>query len=233
MGEAVRLERRNLQQKLIYERRGGFCLEQNLLFHWALETLGYEGVDVLAARVFGSTEADATLPETHVLLAVPVGANTYIADVGFGGNTPTVPLRLRADAEQETPHETYRLTGGEPDWVLEVKVRDDWQKLYAFGTTPRGPDDFTAINDRVSSAGNFRDNLLAARAVKGKRHGLRNLTMRTHVMGGESETTILRSVAELKEALAGTFGIALPPAEKLDPVLQAIVERELPLVGTA
>jgi N-hydroxyarylamine O-acetyltransferase len=231
-GEPVRLERLNLQQKLIFDRRGGYCLEQNLLFQWALETLGYENIDILSARmVLGGDNPDD--PHTHVMLAVPLGANIYLADVGFGGRMPTAPLRLRADAEQETPHETYRLTGGDPEWRLEQKINGEWLGLYVFDLTPRGADDFQTINDRVSSAGLFRDSLTVGRAMKGKRHGLLNLTYRTHLPAGETEATHLKSVAEIRDVLAGPFGISLPPADKLDPVLHMLVERELPLLGAA
>src|SRR5690349_21441270 len=125
-GEPVRLERLNLQQKLVFDRRGGFCLEQNILFQWALETLDFEGIEVLSARVIAGAD-NSEDPHTHILLAVPIGASTYIADVGFGGNTPTAPIRLRKDAEQETPHGTYRVTGGEPEWRLEVKIGEEWR----------------------------------------------------------------------------------------------------------
>jgi N-hydroxyarylamine O-acetyltransferase len=230
LGEPVRLERLNLQQKLVFDRRGGFCLEQNLLFHWVLETLGYENVDVLSARVIAGAD-DPADPQTHILLLVPFGANTYIADVGFGGNSPTAPIRLRADTEQETPHGLYRVTGGDPEWRLEIMVGEEWRGLYVFDTTPRNADDLQAINDRVSGGGRFTENVFAARAVKGKRLHLSNLTLRTHTIGGGTETATLKTVAEIRDALGGTFGIALPPAEKLDPVLATLVERELPLLG--
>ena len=53
------------------------------------------------------------------------------------------------------------------------------------------------------------------------------------MVGGETETATLKSVAEIRDTLSGAFGIALPPAEKLDPVLATLVERELPLLGAA
>lgn len=231
-GEPVRLERLNLQQKLVFDRRGGYCLEQNLLFQWALETLDFEGIEVVSARVIAGADNPAD-PHTHILLALPIGASTYIADVGFGGNTPTAPMRLRKDVEQETPHGTYRVTGGDPEWRLEVKIGEEWRGLYVFDTTPRGPDDLQAINDIVSGGGRFTENLFAARAIKGKRLHLSNLTLRTHNVGGESEETALKSVAVIRDTLTSTFGISLPPAEKLDPVLQTLVDRELPLLGAA
>ncbi|MBN9550595.1 MAG: arylamine N-acetyltransferase, partial [Alphaproteobacteria bacterium] len=39
-------------------------------------------------------------PPTHVLLTVDIAGSSYLVDVGFGGQTPTAPLRLRADVEQ-------------------------------------------------------------------------------------------------------------------------------------
>lgn len=231
LGEPVRLERLNLQQKLVFDRRGGYCLEQNLLFQWALETLGYESIDVLAARVIagGNDPAD---PHTHILLAVPLGATTYIVDVGFGGNSPTAPIRLRADVEQETPHGAYRLTRGDPEWWLEVKVGEDWRGLYVFVATPQGPDKLQDINDRVSGGGRFTENVFAARAIKGQRIHLSNLTLHTHVLDGETQTTTLKTVGDVRDTLSGVFGIALPAAEKLDPKVATLVERELPLLGT-
>jgi N-hydroxyarylamine O-acetyltransferase len=232
MGEPVRLERLNLQQKLIFDKRGGYCVEQNPLFHWALESLGYENIEVLTSRVLlgGDNPED---PHTHAFLAVPIGANTYIADVGFGGDTPTAPLRFRADVEQETPHETFRFVGGDPEWRLEIRIKDAWIQLYAFDVTPRGPEALQEINDRVSSAGYFRENLTAARAAKGERHTLKNITYRTHLPTGETETMILKSVAEIRDTLSGPLGITLPPADKLDPALQTLIDRELPLLGAA
>ena len=98
--------------------------------------------------------------------------------------------------------------------------------------TPRGADEFQSMNDRVSSAGRFRDNLTVGRAMKGKRHGLVNLTYRTHTPAGETEVPI-SSPSPKSATPPGPFGISLPPADKLDPVLQMLVERELPLLGAA
>jgi len=42
-------------------------------------------------------------------------------------------------------------------------------------------------------------------------------------VGGETETRTLGGVAEVKEALAGLFGISLPPAERLDPALERVL----------
>lgn len=225
MRQPVRLELRNLEQKLLFEKRGGYCLEHNLLFKAMLEDLGFP-VQAHGARVFWELPEDSDQPVSHLVLTVDVGGVTYLADTGFGNLTLTAPLRLRAEREQETPHETFRLLGGEPEWRVQARIGEEWRTLYAFEETELTLDEVTEINDRASVASLFRDNILAARAEKGRRHALWNLRLNTHTTGGETETRRLGSVTEVKEVLSGTFGISLPPAEKLDPALEAIVARE-------
>ena len=41
LGLPVRLDLKSLEQKLIHERRGGYCFEQNTLFAAALEAIGF------------------------------------------------------------------------------------------------------------------------------------------------------------------------------------------------
>lgn len=50
----VDLDLAAIQQKLIGERRGGYCFEQNLLFMTVLQTLGF-AVSGLGARASGAT----------------------------------------------------------------------------------------------------------------------------------------------------------------------------------
>lgn len=220
----VRLELSNLQQKLLFEKRGGYCLEHNLLFRAVLETLGFP-VRGLGARVHRGQPEGAERPVDHVLLAVDIGGATYIADVGFGGLTLTAPLRLRAEVEQPTPHETFRLVGGEPDWRLEARIGEDWRALYSFDLSERSFGQYQSINDMTSSGPTFGDNLIAARAEKGRRLALNNNRFTIYPVGGEGEARLLESVAELRETLSGPFGIVLPQSDKLDAALQGVLAK--------
>ncbi|HHY50467.1 MAG TPA: arylamine N-acetyltransferase [Alphaproteobacteria bacterium] len=225
MGAPIRLELKNLEQKLLFERRGGYCLEHNLLFKAMLSDLGF-GVAALAARVLWGRAPDAEPPPSHIVLLVEVDGAEYLADVGFGSATLTAPLRLRADIEQRTPHESFRLMGGNQEgWRLDIQMGEEWRPVYAFDRAEQGEQDVIAINDRVQADGHFRDNLVAARSEKGRRLALHNATLKIHPVGGETETRTLGGVAEVKEALAGLFGIALPAAERLDPALERVLGR--------
>src|SRR5215217_3708344 len=110
-GDPVQLDQVSLERKLLTDQRGGFCFEHNFLFMRVLADLDYEVRPLLARVVWNNPEA-IVAPPSHMLLLVDLKGTKYIADVGFGGQTLTTPLRLRADVEQPTPHETYRLTGG-------------------------------------------------------------------------------------------------------------------------
>jgi N-hydroxyarylamine O-acetyltransferase len=222
MGVPVRLDLRNLEQKLLFEKRGGYCFEHNLLFKAMLEELGFE-VTSLAARVHWNHPPEAERPLSHMVLLVEVNGTDYLADVGFGGVTLTAPLRLRADTEQTTPHERFRLLGGDPTWRLEIGIGDAWRPVYSFDTEPHGFEDYVELNDRLQADGAFRDHLMAARPEKGRRLTLHDTTLSIHPTEGETERRTLAGADEIREALANLFGIALPPGDKLDPALARVL----------
>jgi N-hydroxyarylamine O-acetyltransferase len=217
MQRPVRLQLSDIEQKLLFEQRGGYCFEHNLLFKAVLEAMDF-GVTPLGAGVLWG-EPEGFVPDVlnHMVLMVDVGGVPYLADVGFGGNVATAPLRLRAEAEQQTPNERYRLAGGHPKWRLDIEIGGEWKPLYEFTQTPQTLDDYLVVNDLMMVA--FRDDLVAARAEPGKRHALHNGRLHTHE-NGETTTRMLTSLLEIREVLTTTFGIALPETDRLDPALE-------------
>lgn len=224
LGLPVALDLASVEKKLLAERRGGYCFEHNLLLMAVLRELDFT-VRGLAARVVWTDPTAVDRPPTHMLLAIDIGGATYMADVGFGGLTLTAPLKLKSDVEQPTPHETFRLTGGEPDWTLEAQIDGAWKPLYVFDAIEHSPDYYEAPNQWLSTdpASPFRTELRVALSPSGKRLALRNNRLTTHIVGEPSESRLLGSVAELREVLSGTFGIALPSVELLDPRLEVIL----------
>ncbi|SFZ84249.1 N-hydroxyarylamine O-acetyltransferase [Devosia enhydra] len=221
MGSAIRLEPNNIQQKLIFEKRGGYCFEQNLFFRRALETLDYKVRPIAATVLWGEPEPgpDEERPATHLALLVDIAGTNYLCDVGFGGVTLSAPLKLKSDAVQQTPHEPFRLTNADGVWTLEVEIGAEWRKVYRFTTEEITFEDIEAMNDRVERLPRFREALMVARAEKGRRLSLANNRLTTHVVGENRQVRVISSLEDLKTVLAETFGIALPPAERLDPAL--------------
>lgn len=229
LGVPVELDLSAIERKLLGERRGGYCYEHNLLLMAVLRELDFP-VRGLAARVLWNSPDGASGPAHHMLLAVDIGGTSYIADVGFGGLTLTAPLKLRPDIEQPTPHETFRLTGGEPDWQLEVRLGEGWKALYLFDVTERQPEDYAASNAWLSGdpASPFTRELRVALSPAGRRLALRGNRFTIHPQDQPSESRLLTSVAELREVLLGAFGIQLPSAELLDPMLATVLAASAP-----
>ncbi len=221
LGLPVSLKLADVERKLVHEHRGGYCLEHNLLFLTVLRELDFT-VRPLAAKVVWSNPEALSAPPTHMLLAVEIGGSTYIADVGFGGLTLTTPLKLRTDVEEETPHERFRLTGGEPEWRLEAELKPgEWLTLYHFTTGEWDEAEYQAANVNVSSSPDspFTSELRVALSPTGRRLALRGNRFTTYRMGDPAEERLLGSVAEMRDVLTERFGLDLPQTPELDETL--------------
>jgi N-hydroxyarylamine O-acetyltransferase len=217
----VRLDPKSVEQKLVRDRRGGYCFEQNLLFKLALEALGFR-VAGLGARVLWYAPESVT-PRTHMILRVEADGELFLADVGFGSQTLTGPIRLLPEVAQETPHDPFRLRPAGNDLVMESEIRGEWRPLYRFDLAEHHPIDYEVANWYVSTcpASHFTQGLIVARPAPGRRYVLRDNDLGMHTTDG-TERRILTSAAELRNALANVFGIALPDGPELDALLERI-----------
>ena len=102
LGLPTPLDPASLMRKLVHDRRGGYCFEQNLLFSHALKAIGFSIVQ-LTARVIWNQPDGAETMRSHMLLKVDLPEGPHIADVGFGGLTLTSPLELKADLISHYP----------------------------------------------------------------------------------------------------------------------------------
>jgi N-hydroxyarylamine O-acetyltransferase len=226
----VPLDLPSVEEKLVHAGRGGYCFEQNALLAAALRELGFD-VTGLAARVIWSVPEDAVTPRTHMLLKVTIAGEPFLADVGFGGQTLTGPIRLVENVEQTTPHDPFRLVPAEPfdaaagpygaDLKLQSVVAGAWKTLYRFDLQPQRPPDYVVANHYVSThpSSHFRSSLRVALAAPGRRYALVNNQLTVHHLNGRSERQILNSVSEVKEALVARFGLTLPATPDLDAAL--------------
>ncbi|MGG6238016.1 arylamine N-acetyltransferase family protein [Nodosilinea sp. AN01ver1] len=211
LGQSVELDLSSLVQKLVYGGRGGYCFEQNGLLRSVLTTLGFQ-VTGLGARVLWNLPPDTLTPRSHMVLLVDLASEPYIADVGFGGLTLTAPLRLVPDLVQETPHEPFRLVQSEGFWILQAQIAQDWKPLYQFELQAQYPCDYEVSNWHVSTYPKslFVNNLIAARAARERRYGLRNTELATHFLTGTTEKRHLTDAAELEMVLTDIFKLRLP-----------------------
>ena len=130
LGRTPKLDLELLQRKMIWGRRGGYCLEQNMLFREGLRSLGFK-ITSLQGRVVRGMAIDAPRPAIHMLLQVDLPEGPYLADVGFGNLAPTSALLLKPGVEQATPHEPMRFIDVRGELTLQSKLRDSWEHSIA------------------------------------------------------------------------------------------------------
>jgi len=218
----VHLDAPSLQQKLVRDRRGGYCYEHNLLLSHVLRQLGFR-VRWLAGRVLWNVPEGTVRARSHMLLLIDLDNRRYVADVGFGGGTPTAPLRLQADIEQSTPHEPFRLIASGEAFVMQAKIGDSWRPLYAFDLQEQVLADYEVVNWYLCNnpSSHFVTGVFAARPDHACRYALRGNELAVHHVNGITERRLLTSTRELRAALEETFRVNLP----VGPELQAALER--------
>jgi N-hydroxyarylamine O-acetyltransferase len=226
MGWPVRLDLPALEEKIVRGGRGGYCFEQNLLLSRALRALGFHVTDLAARVLWRAADDDEIKPRTHMLLLVDLEGDAYIADVGFGGQSLTGPLRLAPDIEQTTPHEPFRLLRAGEDFKLQAYFGKAWKSMYRFDLQPQFEPDYEIANYYLATnpASHFRTSLTAALPAADRRYGLANNFLSTHHLNGPTERRALTSIAEVRQTLEDVFGLTLPSGPDLDAAIARVCD---------
>jgi len=208
---AVKLDLESVERKLVTERRGGYCFEQNTLLANVLMQLGFK-IAPLLGRVLWGRESDAVTPRTHMVLRVDIGADAWIADVGFGSVTLSAPLRLISGLAQQTPHGTFRLADAPRDArYLEVQAHDEsWARVYRFDLQAVEWIDYETSNWYTSTSPDaiFASNLIVCRMLPKTRLILFNDQLNERAANGEIvDLRQLASADELAACLRERFGL--------------------------
>jgi N-hydroxyarylamine O-acetyltransferase len=213
-----------IQDKLLRQGRGGYCFELNRLYLLLLQALGFEARGLTGRVVMGGPE-DVLPARTHMLVLVIIDGVRYISDVGFGGMVPTGPLLLDSEAEQATPHESYRLTLVDGTYTLRAQVAGSWRAMYLFDLQKVADIDYVVGNWYVCTHPDspFRGQMIAARTGPGLRKTLNNGSFAIHRPGQASERVQLQSVEEVLRVLREEFGIRVPEHPELRPIIQRLI----------
>lgn len=137
-GIPVSLAQEDLERKLVHERRGGYCFEQNLLLASALEHLGLT-VKPMLARVRRGAPPGTVRPRSHLVLQVKDDdGRVWHADVGLGLGTLLDPIPFGPDnaTVYEQSGWSFRVVEEGPELVLQALEDESWSDVYAFSSQP-------------------------------------------------------------------------------------------------
>ena len=209
-GDGVSLFLPDLYEKLVDERRDGYCFELNGLWAWLLGELGYD-VDRCAGRVTDEGEFGHP-PANHHTTVVHLD-KSYVVDVGSGPPQLRTPVPLDGTPVEDAVGVQWRVDPDDTrlsDYVLKLRTPgEDWSVRYRFETTPRALTYFEATCDYLANDpdGTFTSGPIVARSTPDGTLSLDADTL-TRVADGEpTERTIQPS--EWHEVLSSEFGIRL------------------------
>jgi N-hydroxyarylamine O-acetyltransferase len=198
----------SLWRKLVVERRGGYCYEQNSLFAAVLEKVGF-AVRRLAARV--RMGAAGVRPRTHMLLMVEADGRQWLCDVGFGGEALLCPVAWVPGEASVQFAWKYRIVEEGPGYVLQTWRADGWVDLYDFTMEEQHAADYEMANYYTSTHPDsfFRKQLMVHLPGPEVRVTLVNRRVIERRPEGASEVVLADNAAVL-DALAARFGLRFP-----------------------
>lgn len=192
--------------KVVCERRGGFCYELNGLFAWLLRQLGFD-VHYLSGRV---VDKGVEGPEfDHLLLFVPVEGRRMLADVGFGDSSRS-PLDLDEAGPQGDPPGAWKIEhDADGDCTMSGRgAGDKWSPAYRFTLRSRQFEEFAemCLHHQVSPDSHFTQGHVCSKPTAEGRitvSGNRLIVMRD----GKRTITRVSDDAAWRALLRDSFGV--------------------------
>ena len=203
----IALDTSRFYQKIVKDKRGGFCYELNGLFNELLKSIGFQ-TRLVSARV-GDGHGNFSQEYDHAAIIVTIDGVEYLADVGFG-EFAAEPLRIVTDAEQRDDTGVYIFRVLDNGY-LEVSKREGggWRSEYAFMPEQR---DLTEFETRCE----FQQHSPDSHFLKGKIcslmtvNGRKTLTDKKFIVSanGKKVETDVTSEAEFDRILMREFSIS-------------------------
>ena len=215
LGRPIDLDLGAIQRKLIDDRRGGYCFEQNSLLLAVLTQLGFEARP-LSGRVRFGRPRDYTPARTHLVVRVELDAS-WLLDVGIGALSMSAAIRLDTAEPQATLHEPRRLVRDGNLVFHQARFGDDWHDVYELTLEEMPPIDREVANWYTSAhpQSHFKHRLSVSRALpEGRRISLLNRELTLRERDGRGHHRMLGSPDELLAVLDEHFGLAFPPGTR-------------------
>ncbi len=198
-------------QKMVTEKRGGYCYEQNSLFKEVLQTLGFN-MKMHLARVLWSSKDGSETARTHMLLTTDIEGKKYLVDVGFGSMTLTAPIVF--NSEQETPNGRFRLISLDDNFYRLDVFKNEWLPIYKFTLEEVQVSDLDMANWYVATGPSsmFNKFLMITRVDEHARYALFNKEFNIRDSKGGKESSEITNEEELQSVLINYFKLDLPAA---------------------
>lgn len=199
------LETKVLFEKLVLNKRGGYCFELNGLFGKVLQAAGFQVRSLMARVVWHYPHLT---PPSHQVNIVTLDGVDYFCDVGFGGPIPYTPLPLCYDDVQvcDVTGRKYRFSK-EGDWItIAAEFEGGFKPMLMMLDSPCDPVDFLPLNSFCahSPIEPFLHKQMVWLAAADGRRSIDGNVLRLEKDGTEK---VLATEEDLRQALKTYFGI--------------------------
>ena len=154
LNRRIKLNVDTIYQKVVLEKRGGFCYELNGLFYELLKSIGFN-VKIVSARVYDENSGFGKEFD-HLCTIIHFAKVDYLADVGFGEFT-MVPLKFEHGSEQQDENGVFKIEKSHEYYHVLKRVEGKWRSEYKFKLMSRKFSDFSAmcVYHQTSSKSHF------------------------------------------------------------------------------
>lgn len=204
LGRPLVLDEAGFFEKLVLQRRGGWCYEMNGLLAWALRELGFK-VELLSGAVGREQNGDGA-NANHLVLLVTLD-QPYIADVGFGDGF-LEPLPLQTGRYQQE-YLSFGLSESNGRWIFHNHEHGG-AKSFDFTLEPH---DLSAFANKcyelqTSPESGFVRTTVCQRFFLGQLLTMRGAVLKTISANGV-EQRVIESEAEYVKVLEEGFGLSV------------------------
>lgn len=186
------LDAEKFYEKIVGERRGGFCYELNGLFAELLRETGFH-CKIVSARV-SSGSGGFGAEFDHLAILTRIGDEQFLVDVGFGDFTAE-PLKFVLDAEQRDANGVFAIRKFDDEY-FEVVKKDGagaWKSEYIFKDLERKLAEFAPMCEfhQTSPESHFTRGKVCSLMTAGGRKTLTDKSFIETVNGEKKETAVI------------------------------------------
>jgi N-hydroxyarylamine O-acetyltransferase len=137
------IDLKNLFNKIVTRKRGGFCYELNGLFYELLQEIGFT-VKLVSARVYDTRKGYS--PEfDHMAIVVSIKNDHYLVDVGFG-EFAFFPIKIEIGKETIDPRGIFKMEMYNENYKVVKKKNVEGQFIaeYKYSEKERQLEEFYA-----------------------------------------------------------------------------------------
>ncbi len=140
-GTPITIDVEKFYNKIVENKRGGFCYELNGLFNELLKTVGFKTF-LVSARVF-DTEENYSDEFDHLAVIVSFHNEQWLTDVGFG-EFAFSPLKIMTGIEQKDARGIFRINQFDEEYIaVQKQIPGGWKNEYLISLIPRNISEFS------------------------------------------------------------------------------------------